>query len=320
MKSIFSIVLLLSGIIMATESEPIQAAVQTGREAEAKAIKKETDTKAKAVRIIYGTNIGVPDVPRRTYVQDNKNTTIPRSLQDLQAALGLPPMSRIEAIKAQEEPKPLKSSQEMTSIQTNGTIAAAAKYFAKLFTELDALKAKDKALEANISLLIPESKNDELDSLKAKVSTLTSDVATLESKNAALAKKIEDLPSSGDVRLVNNEGTKVFSTSGVAQGRLEVFYMGEWGTVCDDGDGKDGSSSVQENNNMATVVCRMLDMGYRGNYRGTVYNKAGMGEGTGRIWLDEVRCTGSERRLFDCPHSGISLHNCEHDEDVGIAC
>ena len=119
---------------------------------------------------------------------------------------------------------------------------------------------------------------------------------------------------------MNNEGTKVFSTSGVAQGRLEVFYMGEWGTVCDDGGGKDGSSDVQRNNNMATVVCRMLDMGYRGNYRGTVYNKAGMGEGTGRIWLDEVRCTGSERRLFDCPHSGISIHDCEHDEDVGIAC
>jgi len=100
-----------------------------------------------------------------------------------------------------------------TSITTNGTIAAAANYFAKLFTELDALKAKDKALEANISSLIPESENDELDALKAKVSTLTSDVATLksekaalasdvatlESKNAALAKKIEDLPSSGRI-------------------------------------------------------------------------------------------------------------------------
>ena len=120
---------------------------------------------------------------------------------------------------------------------------------------------------------------------------------------------------------MNNDGTKVSLTRGMAEGRLEVFYMGEWGTVCDDGDDKMGDgSSVQGNNNMATVVCRMLDMGYRGNYRGTVYNKAGMGEGTGRIWLDEVRCTGSERRLFDCPHSGISIHDCEHDEDVGIAC
>ena len=119
---------------------------------------------------------------------------------------------------------------------------------------------------------------------------------------------------------MNNEGTKVFSTSGVAQGRLEVFYMGEWGTVCDDGGGKDGSSDVQRNNNMATVVCRMLGIGGHGGYGGTVYNKAGLGKGTGKIWLDEVRCTGNERRLFDCPHSGINVHDCKHDEDVGIAC
>merc|ERR1712087_156909 len=92
---------------------------------------------------------------------------------------------------------------------------------------------------------------------------------------------------------------------------------GEWGTVCDDGDGKDGSSSVQANNNMATVVCRMLGIG---GYGGTVYNKAGLGKGTGKIWLDEVRCTGNERRLFDCPHSGIGSHDCGHHEDVGIDC
>jgi len=110
---------------------------------------------------------------------------------------------------------------------------------------------------------------------------------------------------------------------GVGYGRLEVFHKkgkwteGEWGTVCDDGDGKDGSSSVQGNNNMATVVCRMLGIG---GYGGTVYNKAGLGKGTGKIWLDEVRCTGNERRLFDCPHKGINVHDCTHDEDVGIAC
>ena len=94
----------------------------------------------------------------------------------------------------------------MTSIQTNGTIAAAANYFAKLFTELDALKAKDKALEANISSLMPESENDELDALKAKVSTLTSDVATLKSENAALASVIKYInPSNGKFDLMDCE-------------------------------------------------------------------------------------------------------------------
>merc|ERR1712087_452781 len=210
-----------------------------------------------------------------------------------------------------------------SSIKINITIAAAAMYFEKLFTELDALKAKDKALEASISSLIPESQNHQLDALKAKVSTLTSDVATLKSENAALASVIKYInPSNGDVRLVDSKGNFI----GVGYGRLEVFHKkgkwteGEWGTVCDDGDGKDGSSSVQGNNNMATVVCRMLGIGGYGGYGGTVYNKAGLGKGTGKIWLDEVCCTGNERRLFDCPHSGIGSHDCGHHEDVGIDC
>jgi len=214
-----------------------------------------------------------------------------------------------------------------SSIKINITIADAAMYFEKLFTELNALKAKDKALEASISSLIPESENDELDALKAKVSTLTADVATLKSEKAALASDVATLksvtkysnPKNGDVRLVDSKGNFI----GVGYGRLEVFHKkgkwteGEWGTVCDDGDGKDGSSSVQENNNMATVVCRMLGIG---GYGGTVYNKAGLGKGTGKIWLDEVRCTGRESRLFDCPRNEIGSHDCEHKEDVGIDC
>ena len=73
---------------------------------------------------------------------------------------------------------------------------------------------------------------------------------------------------------------------------------------------------------MATVVCRMLDIGYteQFGYDGTVYSKAGLGKGKGKIWLDEVRCTGNERRLFDCQRSKIGSHDCEHKEDVGIDC
>ena len=42
--------------------------------------------------------------------------------------------------------------------------------------------------------------------------------------------------------------------------------------------------------------------------------------GNGRIWLDDVNCTGSERSLSDCAHSPWGSHNCDHSQDVGIVC
>ena len=49
--------------------------------------------------------------------------------------------------------------------------------------------------------------------------------------------------------------------------------------------------------------------------------RAHYGEGTGPIYLDNVNCEGSERRLIDCPRgSEISVHNCGHYEDAGVYC
>ena len=44
------------------------------------------------------------------------------------------------------------------------------------------------------------------------------------------------------------------------------------------------------------------------------------GSGTGRIWLDDVDCTGFESRLTSCTNRGIGSHNCRHSEDVAIYC
>uniref|UniRef100_A0A6I8N377 Soluble scavenger receptor cysteine-rich domain-containing protein SSC5D n=1 Tax=Ornithorhynchus anatinus TaxID=9258 RepID=A0A6I8N377_ORNAN len=89
-------------------------------------------------------------------------------------------------------------------------------------------------------------------------------------------------------------------------GRLEVWYGGSWGTVCDDGwDPRD-----------AAVACRELGCGGLRPRVGKTY----YGSGAGPIWLDDVSCSGREASLADCPAPPWGEHNCDHEEDVGLTC
>ena len=91
------------------------------------------------------------------------------------------------------------------------------------------------------------------------------------------------------------------------EGRVEVNYNGEWGTVCDDGwDDTD-----------AGVVCRQLGFGSSG----TAIGSAGFGQGSGPIFLDNVSCRGSEIVIASCGHLGINItRSCSHAEDAGVRC
>ena len=42
------------------------------------------------------------------------------------------------------------------------------------------------------------------------------------------------------------------------------------------------------------------------------------GQGSGPIHLDDVACSGSERRLIDCLYTHID--NCVHSKDAGVRC
>ena len=105
----------------------------------------------------------------------------------------------------------------------------------------------------------------------------------------------------GAIRLVG--GTSV------NEGRVEVCVNETWGTVCDQMWGQ----------NDANVACRQL--GFQPSNSTPIYN--GMfGVGAGRIWLNNLLCSGSEGRLVDCPHAGLgeSTGCMGHSDDAGVRC
>ena len=103
-------------------------------------------------------------------------------------------------------------------------------------------------------------------------------------------------------------GVRLAGGSGEAEGRVEVYINGEWGTVC--GRSWDPLDSK--------VVCQML--GYKGVNQTYSYTyQHNFGEGTGQLWLRDLRCTGSEANLLQCPHLGDGS-GCYHFYDVGVVC
>ena len=102
------------------------------------------------------------------------------------------------------------------------------------------------------------------------------------------------------VRLVNGP-TKY-------EGRVEVYHNGEWGTVIDN----------RWDLSDAHVVCNELGYGKAiAATKDTYY-----GQGRGRIWLNNVDCTGSEWSIKECSHSrwNDDYYYFSHSSDAGVRC
>ena len=111
---------------------------------------------------------------------------------------------------------------------------------------------------------------------------------------------LNDTAEEGTVRLMGGDTP--------LEGRVEIFLLGQWGTVCDyDWDLAD-----------ATVVCHQL--GYLIAVEAP--RSATFGAGSGPSWYSNMRCTGTEQNLTECSHNNnyFSGSLCPHSRDAGVAC
>lgn len=83
--------------------------------------------------------------------------------------------------------------------------------------------------------------------------------------------------------------------------------QGKWGTVC----------GYQFDIKAAHVVCK--ELGYEGAEMVVPCCEV-FGKGSGRIWMDNVKCLGTEPSITMCPHSGWGKTYCSHDADVSVIC
>ena len=115
------------------------------------------------------------------------------------------------------------------------------------------------------------------------------------------------------------------------EGRVELCYNGQWGTVCD----------RQINDNAAKVVCAQLSLQSDSEvtiipHNDTMYILGPktiifidpkvvlqFGDGKGPIHIYNVNCMGNEATLLECEHSKTEVKShdqCVHLDDVGVSC
>ena len=102
-----------------------------------------------------------------------------------------------------------------------------------------------------------------------------------------------------------NGNVRLISSSGRSEGRVEVCYNKQWGTVCSSGWSSDSTD----------VACS--ELGYTGNSHQRSYSY--FSYTSKPIWFRNVNCNGSELSLFDCSKT-ISSLGCFHSLDVRIRC
>ena len=158
------------------------------------------------------------------------------------------------------------------------------------------------------------------ETFKVKLAAPTGQDARIVVSTTAATVTINEGPSDGAIRLCSGIAASTCTDVEKAlaarntEGRVEVIYNDEWGTVCDD----------YWSNGDGNVACRQ--MGFAGAER-VFWNShfGGAARGT-EIWLDNLQCVGNEKDLLECRRRGnpaVGDHNCSdrrHTEDAGVRC
>jgi len=109
-----------------------------------------------------------------------------------------------------------------------------------------------------------------------------------------------------DVALIENHSVRLRSGASHSEGRVEIKHDKKWGSICDDG----------WDINSANIFCRQMGFGTAKQ----ATHEASFGQGSGKVWLDDIKCEGFETSIDNCKHARWGKSDCGHKEDAGVKC
>ncbi|XP_062509432.1 deleted in malignant brain tumors 1 protein-like isoform X2 [Corticium candelabrum] len=138
--------------------------------------------------------------------------------------------------------------------------------------------------------------------------TLCSQVHSLSPTSEIPITEVDTLPTASAPPSSNQTVIRLRDGTTEANGRVEVYINGRWGTVCDD------KWDMLD----AAVVCRQL--GFATAVMAVSSGQYGSVDNDVPILMDNVACNGHEDTIQECTHVTESDANCAHSEDAGVVC
>uniref|UniRef100_A0A8C4SIV7 Soluble scavenger receptor cysteine-rich domain-containing protein SSC5D n=1 Tax=Erpetoichthys calabaricus TaxID=27687 RepID=A0A8C4SIV7_ERPCA len=109
----------------------------------------------------------------------------------------------------------------------------------------------------------------------------------------------------GGVICTSEKKLQITTLDNACAGRVDVYYKGQWGTVCST------NWRIEE----VQLVCKLMGCG-----EAETVPQMRIPSGDAPIWLDNVHCTGNETFLWECPSNPWGQHECDHSIAATVVC